>query len=108
MNDDDGPQVEFVTNLPPPQSDSILPGLGIRPRIPSGMTPAVVEERVRDAVTYMSRYLNSLAQEAPNDHFELAEAEFTLLVTETGKVTIVVADVGAQIQGGIKLKWRRK
>jgi hypothetical protein len=110
MNESDQPQIEFLTNLSSAQSPtaSVLPGLGVRPRHSTSLTSHQVEERLRDAVEYMSRYLESLARQSANEVFELAEAEFTLLMTETGKINIVVADVGAEIQGGIKLKWRRK
>jgi hypothetical protein len=94
MNNSDQPQIEFLTNLSSVQSPtaSVLPGLGVRPRLSTSLTSNQVEERVRDAVEYMSRYLESLARQSANEVFELAEAEFTLLVTESGKINIVVAD----------------
>jgi len=63
---------------------------------------------LEDAVRYVRNYLGKLAEEADGDQFSLDEAEVTIQVTNSGKVTIVLADVGGSIQGGIKLKWKRK
>lgn len=103
--------IEFYSNLEVPDDDGPPTSLGAVPGL-SRRFPFLkredVEEAIEGAVGYLRDYLGRLAPMADSDQFSLEEAEVTIQVTKSGKATIMLADVGGSIQGGIKLKWKRR
>lgn len=73
------------------------------PKVISGET---VKAALRDAVGDMTDYLNSL--EAGKGPFALNEAEMSLQVDQSGKVNLILGDIGGKVSGGIRLKWKRR
>lgn len=100
--------LKFVSSLPEvgsrPEVET-LPGGQFVGALPKALSGEKVRERLRDAIHEMSEYLNSMkAQSGP---FQLDEAEMILQIDQSGKVNLIVADVGGKISGGIRLKWKR-
>ena len=100
--------MRFVSDLAEvqdrPEIEAVPGGEFVR-GLPKVLSSDRVKDALRAAVREMTDHLNSMADD--NGPFRLDEAEMTLQVDQSGKVNLLLADVGGQISGGIRLKWKR-
>lgn len=87
-----------------PEIEAVPGGEFVR-ALPKVLSGEAVKAALRDAVRDMTDYLNSL--EAGKGPFVLDEAEMTLQVDQSGKVNLILGDIGGRLSGGIRLKWKR-
>ena len=112
MSDDQLLNISFVSTLGDiksrPDIGAVEGGLGVRAHVPQLLSAPDVQKTLKETMASIASYLDSIAQQDNGHAFALDEVELTVQMTQNGKVTIFVADVGGSIQGGIKLKWKRK
>lgn len=104
--------ISFVSTLSDigdrPSIPSAEGALGVRPKFPLQLDSDAVKEALANSIGEMSQYLDHVANQHEGQSFELDEVELAFQVSQSGKVTVFVADVSGQMQGGIKLVWKRK
>ncbi len=102
-------KLRYISTFPEirerPELEAVPGGhfVGSLPKIISGKQ---VKEHLREAMQEMTDYLNSVRD--GDGPFQLKEAEMTFQIDQSGKVNLVLADVGGRISGGIRLKWKRR
>jgi hypothetical protein len=101
--------LQFISGLAQvgerPEIDAVPGGEFVR-ALPKALSGESVKEAVRDVVREMTDYLDSMA--TGKGPFVLDEAEMTLYVDQSGKVNLILADIGGKVSGGIRLKWKRQ
>ena len=104
--------IAFISNLGEignrPGIETVEGGLGVRPHVPALLSSQEVKKAIGTAIHDISVYLDSIADQTGELAFALEEVEFTLVVSQSGKVNVFLADVGGSVQGGLKLKWQRR
>ena len=104
--------ISFVSNLGDigkrPGVPSVEGGLAVRPYAPIQLASDTVRKALDDAIRGLARYFDSLAKEDGGLAFCLDEVELTVQVSQTGKVNVFIANVGGEVAGGMKLKWKRR
>lgn len=112
MNSNEINELSFVSNLGDiksrPDIASVEGGLGIRPFVPLMIPTPQAEDSLREALKTIDNFLESITTNESNGTFGLDEIEFTVQVSQSGKVSIWLADVGGSVSGGLKLKWKRR
>jgi len=104
--------ISFISNLGEigkrPGIPSVEGGLAVRPFAPVQLANETVRKAVDEAIKGLAHYLDSLAKEDGGLAFCLEEVELTVQVSQTGKVNVFLANVGGEVEGGMKLKWKRR
>jgi hypothetical protein len=100
--------IQFMSDLAQvrerPEIEAVAGGEFVR-GLPKILSTDTVKAALRDALRDMTEYLNSI--ELGDGPFRLDEAEMTIQVDQSGKVNLMLADVGGKVSGGIRLKWKR-
>lgn len=100
--------IQFISDLAHinkrPEIDTVPGGEFVR-ALPKVLYGKDVQASVRKAINEMTDYLNSI--EHGKGPFFLDEAEMTFQVDQSGKVNLMVGDIGGKVSGGIRLKWKR-
>lgn len=91
-----------------PSVPSAEGGLAVKPKFPLKLDSGSVKESLSKSINEMAEYLDTIAKQHKGKSFELNQVEMTMQISQGGKVNIFVADVAGQMQGGIKLVWKRK
>lgn len=101
--------LQFISDLAQvgdrPEIEAVPGGEFVR-ALPKMLSGEGVKSALRDAVREMTDYLNSM--EAGKGPFLLDEAEMTLQVDQSGKVNLMLGDIGGKVSGGIRLRWKRR
>ena len=102
--------VAFISTLAEtkgrPAYDVTEGALAVSPRTPVKLAAAIVEERLKEAIEKVTQHLNSL--EHQDGAFALDTAEMTFQIDQSGKVNVLVGDVGGSVKGGFKFTWKRR
>src|SRR3972149_2039473 len=101
--------LQFISDLAQigdrPDVEAVPGGEFVR-ALPKVLSGDAVKAALREAVGDMTDYLNSMG--IGKGPFVLDEAEMTLQVDQSGKVNLILGDVGGTISGGIRLMWKRR
>lgn len=101
--------ITFVSTLPPigdrPGLSPVEGGHGVTPKWPLKLSTEDVQAKLKEAVGSITAFLNGL--EDGKGPFKLDEAEMLFQIDQSGRVNIMVADVGGQVSGGIRFRWKR-
>lgn len=103
--------ITFVSTLSDVEDRPSIPsaegGLAVKPKFPLKLDSKIVKEGISSSINEMAEYLDQVAKQQEGKSFVLDQVEMTMQISQGGKVNIFVADVSGQVQGGIKLVWKR-
>jgi hypothetical protein len=109
-----GPEqhIAFISNLGDvggrPSIGTVEGGLAVRAHAPLLLSNDEVRHAIKEAIKELEAFLGETTPDDKDSAFALDEVEFTLVVSQSGKVSVFLADVGGSIEGGLRLKWQRR